>query len=105
MWAKFIPSMPAIIVGTAAMATQAEIFHVLVLRDGEPREAGLQDRGQELVEALHLVAHPGEVVLDVPEVLPDVGVREGRGRSESSRSGPASGPTVRFISMTSRLSW
>jgi hypothetical protein len=45
-----------------------DLAGVLVVGQRGAGERRLQDRGQQLVEAGHLVAHPDGVVLDVAEV-------------------------------------
>ena len=63
--------MPAMAVGTSAIAAQAEILRmssfwrtaIAVLRQADPREVGLQHVGQQAVEPVDRVGSPEQVVL------------------------------------------
>ena len=90
MCSKFMPQTPASIVGTAAMATQPEMRpHVLVLLHRDVGEVHVQHLGQQLPLDLDAGHRPVQVVVDVPEVVAQVGPAEGVLRS------PAAAPAAR----------
>ena len=69
--------------------------HVLVLPDVHLREVGLEDTGEEIAEAVHLLVDPEEMVVDVAEILADLRPhhrdrlhRELIERHEQGRRGP-----------------
>ena len=100
--------MPAIIVGTAAIATQAEILRMSLFcctRDLARRWA-LEDVGEQPVVGLDVVDHPQQVVGDVAEQQPHLlaAATGDRDPSCSIRSGAARGTAARRNSSTSRLS-
>ncbi len=106
--------MPAIIVGSAAIATQAEIRRMSEFcrtatsfcSTPTCARCALEDVGEQPVVGLDVVAHRLEVVGDVAEQEPQLalGQRRLRTRATSASRGATIGATARLASSTSRLS-
>ena len=83
---------------------RGDLAHVVVLLHRDPRQVGLERRGQQVVQSVDRLGRAGDVVVDVGEERPSLASMPSTRPSANCRIGSFSGITARRISAISRLS-